>query len=1173
MTATRRLAAILAADVAGYSRLMGADEEGTLAALKAARRELAEPKVGEHRGRIVKTTGDGLLIEFQSVVDAVRCAVELQQGMAGRNADVPAAKRIELRIGINLGDVILDEGDIYGDGVNIAARLEALALPGDICVSRVVREQVRDRLDLAFEDCGEQQVKNIARPIHVFRIPVAGREAPPVRARLAEAAPRRLAAAALMPAEAFFVGRQRELETLHGAFDEACAGRGRIVMLAGEPGIGKTRTAQELAVHAAARDAMVLWGRCNEEAGAPPYWPWVQILGTALRDLDPDLLSGLGAIAGDIADIVPEIRELLPGLEPSARLGDPSEARFRMFESIRQLFESLSRRRPLLLVLDDVHWADAPSLRLLEFLAPELGGTRLLLVGTYRATELSRQHPLSNALGGLARTPRFTRINLVGLSAEEVQAFVADAGTAAPSGLAPTLHSQTEGNPLFLREIVRFIEQSDAVRRADGALPSAIRIPEGVTEVIGRRLNLLSAGTNEVLALASVIGRDFSGEVLARAAAPLDEDALLEALDEAVAAHIIDETEPGQYRFTHNLVRMTLYDELRIARRRQYHRAVGNAVEALYRADLDPHLPELARHFQAAGGDAEGERAIDYAVRAARRADALLAFEDAAQFFETALDAEERRGAGDRAARCRLLFELGDTLRKSGDLPRARATLLEAAETAHGLGLVDIMVRAAVAYELATWRFSYATDRPAARQLLERVRRALPPAETTMRVQVEGALTRALLHSGEEKEARAQGARAVALARQLGDPALLATALFYYQSDFVWGPERVGEALDIANETLAAATACGDLEIVANAHALRFQFELRLGNIAAADAVVAALRRLDQRIRQPSYSNAAFAYDATLAILRGHLDQAERNYHYIATQLRPTGQADQLGIQMFMLRREQGRLAELGPIVAQFVREQAAGAIWRPGLAVLYLEIGRIEEARREFEELAADGFADLPRDGRWLFCMVYLSEVCGALGDGARAAILYPLLAPYGGQTIVLGGGITGVGSADRYLGLLCRAMRRWPDAQRHFDAALAMNERIGARLQTAHTRYDYAAMLLARAEPGDRDRAAALLKASLDSAREIGMRALAERASRRLDELSAVAVPDELTQREAEVLRLIAIGRSNADIALVLSISLNTVATHVRNILAKTGCANRTEAAAYAMRHGLTP
>jgi len=632
MSATRRLAAILAADIAGYSRLMGADEEGTLAALKAIRRDLADPKIKEHRGRIVKTTGDGLLVEFASVVDAVRCAVEIQRAMAERNLEVAVERRIEFRIGINLGDVILDEGDLYGDGVNIAARLEALAEPGEICVSRVVHDQVRDRLDIAFEDRGEQRVKNITRPVHVFRIPIANqapRPAPRAARGPSEGVPRGTFAPA--PAD-MFVGRQRELEVLRGAFEQACAGHGRIVTLAGEPGIGKTRTAQELAVHAAEREALVVWGRCPEESGAPPYWPWVQVIRAALLDADPDLLAGLGAAAADIADIVPEIRERLPGLEPPAPLGDPSEARFRMFESIRQLFASLSRRRTLLTVLDNLHWADAPSLRLLEFLAPELADSRVLLIGTYRATELSRRHPLSNALGGLARVPHFARLNLDGLSEEEVQAFVAAAGAMLPVGLAKTLHDQTEGNPLFLREIVRFLEQRGALT-GDGVSTAAVRIPEGVTEVIGRRLNLLSAGCNEVLSLASVIGRDFAWDVLLRAGAPLSDDMLLEALDEAAAAHIIEETAPERYRFTHNLIRMTLYDELRIARRRQFHRAVGNAIEAVYRADLDPFLPELARHFQAAGGEAEAEKAIDYATRAGRRADTLLAFEDALQFF------------------------------------------------------------------------------------------------------------------------------------------------------------------------------------------------------------------------------------------------------------------------------------------------------------------------------------------------------------------------------------------------------------------------------------------------------------------------------------------------------------------------------------------------------------
>jgi predicted ATPase len=337
-----------------------------------------------------------------------------------------------------------------------------------------------------------------------------------------------------------------------------------------------------------------------------------------------------------------------------------------------------------------------------------------------------------------------------------------------PAGLAKTLHDQTEGNPLFLREIVRFLEQRGALR-ADGASTEAVRIPEGVTEVIGRRLNLLSAGCNEVLALASVIGRDFAWEVLLRAAAPLSEDMILEALDEAVAAHVVEETEAGRYRFTHNLIRVTLYDELRIARRRQFHRAVGNAVETVYRADLEPFLPELARHFQASGNDADNDRAIDYAVRAGRRADALLAFEDAVQFFQTALDAEEQRAEPDEAARCRLLFLLGEAQRKSNDFSNALSTLAGAAKAASGLGLHKLLAQAALAYELTSWRSGLFSVDPPPRQLVEEALREVPDTKPALRARLSGALGRALLYANAEAEARAQVANAIATARQVGE--------------------------------------------------------------------------------------------------------------------------------------------------------------------------------------------------------------------------------------------------------------------------------------------------------------------------------------------------------------------------------------------------------------------
>jgi DNA-binding CsgD family transcriptional regulator len=648
-----------------------------------------------------------------------------------------------------------------------------------------------------------------------------------------------------------------------------------------------------------------------------------------------------------------------------------------------------------------------------------------------------------------------------------------------------------------------------------------------------------------------------------------DDQALADALDEALAAHIIEETSDGHYQFAHNLIRLTLYDELRPARRRQLHGSVGAALEVSRRAEIDALLPELARHFLAAG---DIDRAIDYATHAGQRAVALLAFEDAVDLFQTALDAMEQRAEPDDASRCRLLFRLGEALRKANAFLRALATLRDAAELASALGEAELCARAALAYEQAAWRGAIAAD-PKPRYLLERALQQLDETQPAMRAQVVGALARALLHDGADAEAKQQGERAIAMARQLGDPGVLATCL-YCLLDVVGGHETE-DSLRYAADALAAARQVGNLEMVHVAHAWRFLSFMERGDIGLAEAELASTARLDARLRQRTYAFAVLLYRVMLALMRGELAEAERLIVRSMTLLRgmPANE-DMLSVLIFTLRREQGRLPELQPVMSAFLHQSTAGAVWRPGLALLYLEVGQRDAARIEFEQMAAQGFAAILRDGRWLLCMVYLSEVCAALGDAVRADELYRLLLPYAGRNIV-GGRLICFGSADRYLGLLCTAMSGWTEAERHFDAALTMNSRIGAHAPFAHTKHDYAAMLLARGAAGDRQRAAALLQDSLDSARQLGMRGLEERAAARIAQSSgapaATDTNDDLTSREIEVLQLLAIGRSNADIALVLAISLNTVATHVRNILAKTGCANRTEAAGYAMRHGL--
>jgi len=1201
----RKLAAILAADVVGYGRLMEQDEAGTLAALKAIRKELLMPLVAEHQGRIFKLMGDGVLVEFASAVNAVACAVAVQKGMAVRNADASAAKSILLRVGINLGDVMAEGSDLHGEGVIVASRLEALAEPGAICVSGKVRDEIARKLDLAFDDLGEREVKNIAAPVRVYRVGEPGQWPAPRPSESGQVVPladelRRRARSRTAPrtdgeqgrAESLFVGRQPELSALQAALEDAVSGRGRLVMLVGEPGIGKTRTAQELANRATQRNVLVLWGRCNEESGAPPYWPWVQVIRSYVRDSDAEALrQDMGAGAADIAEIVSDLRERLPNLQSPPRLEDPAQARFRLFDSITSFLKNAARRRPLMLLIDDLHWADTSSLRLLRFMAPEIDDSRLLLVGTYRDVELSRQHPLSDTLGELARLHLFQRMALAGLGREDVGRFMeAAAGMAPPPWLIDAVNTEAEGNPLFLKEIVAYLVHErildpkrparlDELHRSSPRGP-AIRIPEGVREAIGKRLNRLSESCNRILTVASVIGREFDFGILLRLIDDASEDGILGGLEEALAAHVIEEMPlpaVGRYQFTHALIRETLYDELMTARRVRLHRRVGQALEDLHRANLEPHLPQLAHHFSEAAHGSDVEKAIEYAMRAGEQAEALLAYEEAVRFYQSALQTLELKERVDEAERCKLLLCLAEAHRKANEFDQALATLLRAAHSAKAARLPDLFARTALAYEYVVWRADRRAD-VAVIHLMEEALQIIAEGDIALRARILGGLARAILYKGAPKQATTYAEQAVAMARRLGDLEVLAANLNIL-FEFPWEAEAAERHLALATEMLQATEQTGNQEFVVLAHSRRMIALLELGDIGAVDAEIDAQVRIgDAHLRQPAYLSSVTGYRAMRALMDGRLGDAER------LALESLGLAERahidysgtFGVQMFTLRREQGRLRELEPAVRVFVKEHAAVATWRPGLALLYAELGREQEARAEFEQLAKQDFAGIARDSLWTTCMTYLAEVCAIVGDAARAATLYRLLLPYAERNIVAGGGVACFGSASRYLGLLATTMARWEEAQRHFDDALAMNARMAARPWHAHTQHDYAVMLLARGQAADRERAAALLDEALATARDLGMRALDDRIAARLGELAAPpkvapAYPDELTPREVAVLRLIAIGRSNGDIAIALSISLNTVATHVRSILAKTGCANRTEAAAYAMRQGL--
>ncbi len=487
-------------------------------------------------------------------------------------------------------------------------------------------------------------------------------------------------------ARGVFVGREQELERLRKAADASFAGRGEIVMLVGEPGIGKTRTTQEVETYARMRGATVLWGMGHESSGAPSYWPWMQVgrsYGQAydLADLVPDM-DGKGP---ELIRIFPELRQLLDAEEPEAT-GDPEAAQFRLFDAYTTFVRAMAKRMPLIIVLDDLHWADKPSLSLLRHLARELSRMRVLIVGTFRDTELARTHPLSEALAELNRESGFQRVVLRGLSREEVEGYIRSAANVEPqTRLVDRIFEETEGNPFFLSEVVNLLTQEGAFSKES---VSDIAVPDGVREALGRRLDMLSEDANAMLGVAAVAGREFTYETLSLLGDD-DEETLLRLIEEALEARVIEEMpQPGRYRFTHALMQETLLSELSTTRRVKIHGQVGQALERRWGELADQRATRLARHFVEAAilSPEMAERAMHYSRLAAQQAESQYGWAEAARHWETVLELTEERGeSGEELAQ--ILEHLGDiTYMSSVDNEKGIAFLERALAIYEGKG-------------------------------------------------------------------------------------------------------------------------------------------------------------------------------------------------------------------------------------------------------------------------------------------------------------------------------------------------------------------------------------------------------------------------------------------------------------------------------------------------------
>jgi class 3 adenylate cyclase/tetratricopeptide (TPR) repeat protein len=1087
-------------------------------AVLARHDEILRTAVQTYRGSVFKQTGDGICAAFSRAPDGVAAAVDAQRALQSQPWGEVGSLRA--RMALHAGTCEITDGDYFGPALNRCARLMAAAHGGQVICSQTVYDLIRDDVpaDVRLNDLGKHRLRDLTRVERVFQVihPALRASFPSLRT------PRESDdAIGLLSVNTWFIGREREMQALHRQMEQALAGPGGILLLFGDPGIGKTRTLEEFAAQAQGQGARVLWGRCHEGKGAPAFWPWIQIIRRYIRDCDPAALRAqIGAGAADIAQVVPEIRERLADLPPPLSL-EPAQARFRLFDSVTTFLNSAAGARPLVVILDDLHWADVPSLLLFKFLAVELGGVQfpsddeggtspaLLLVGAYRDAELPRTHPVAQALADLARQPYVQRMHLSGLAEYDVRRFIEmTVGRALPTRLVTTVYRETEGNPFFIIEIMRLLVAEGALERSEEERPWQLIIPETVRQVIRLRLGHLSAICHQVLTMASVIGREFPSPALERSM-DLPITRLLEALDEAETARVIAPVpgSPSRYRFLHALIRETLYGDLPTASRVELHLRMGEALEKVYGTNPDPHLSELAHHFFEAAPLGQAERAIGYAVRSAERATHLLAHEEAVRHYEMALQLLQTKDSPDERQVCEVLLRLGEAHNRAGGREEARATFLRAAESARKLGAPEALTRAALGFGGVVLTAGIVDG--VLVDLLEEALAALP-GDRPLRVRALARLAQELYFSRARERRVELSQQAVEMARRIGDSATLAAALFSRHMA-IWDSNNLDERLRVASEIVHLGEESHNPELILQGRRWLVPDLLELGDIPAFRREMAAHATLATELRQPLYLWDATRWQAVQALLEGRLGEAEQliQESLVLGRRVLSGTANYYFVfHMLTLRREQGRLAEVQAILNGVIDRFPELLSQRCWLAQLYCELDREPEARKEFERLAADDFERIPKDLMWLPAMSLLAQVCAFLRDAPRAGLLYTLLLPYADRVAVAGSAMVCYGTISRYLGLLATIMaqagtpqtpttqRQFEDAATHFEQALAANARMGARALVAHTQYEYAGALLAAGQQDDERKALDLLGDAVSTAHELGMTRLAKLA-----------------------------------------------------------------------------
>ena len=878
-----------------------------------------------------------------------------------------------------------------------------------------------------------------------------------------------------------FVGRTNLLSKLEEALENACSGRGQLILLSGEPGIGKTRLAEEFCERARRLGAFTHFGHCPESEGAPPFWPWVQLLRTAAAVAPSGRVRELFGRAPHLATIAPDIAGDEVSLPEVPDSEDPGSARFRLFDAVTRFWSSAAEVGPVVLVLDDLHRADEASWLLLAYMARELGSMGLVVLGTYREADLQSQPVLSNTVARLTRDTQTSAVALAGLSEEEVALFVElTHDGAVEAALVEDLFDRTAGNPFFLTHLVRL-----AATEEGGPLPSTLR------EAIARQLDGLPAACRTILTEASVIGRSFPRHLLETTWTPTDLDL---AMDAAARAGVVaaDPTRPGYFRFHHVLVRDALYEGLPPAERAHLHSRVATAMEATA-SSAAAHLAELARHHIEAVSILGFDKAIAYSSRAGHTASEALAFEEAAIHFRRALGMADSFGAEDELL-CDLLLALGEAQTRAGDREPARQSFRRAAQLARRLGAAERLAQVALAVSPGFFAIEVGVYDPFTVSLLDECLAALPESDRTLRTRVLARQAMALYWS-DEVELRCQHLEAaMGLDEVAADPALSA---FVLSSKIVaqWSPDNLHQRKSLAPALVAAASKVGNSELGLMGRVFSIASNLEAGRGNSVEREIEALGRAVAIQEAGLATWYASMYRAMLALHGTRFDEAEAEARVFWTRGARLGDVNvdhSFGALMCTIRWAQGRVVEVLNQMYEMVVRFPAVPAWKCAYAHMLCHAGRVSEANLEFDELMVRGILLGRRDMNWLLAMAQLGEACVELKRIDQAEEIYRALLPYRDRQAVVGYGVLAWGAISRVLGRLAASQRDWTEAETHFIEAERIEANAGSRLWLAYTLFHRAWSLLIEGRSTRAEAAFGLLTRSRAIAEEGGLEQL---------------------------------------------------------------------------------